>query len=293
VADDDDKKKNVIIIKKKKGHGGAHGGAWKVAYADFVTAMMAFFLLMWLLNAATKEQKEAIADYFNDKLVMTEGGSTFIRKESPNKKDADNKKKSDSKPTVIQLNPEDFEGQKNVPMELWGKQKLKPKEFAEHFQEDVSKKLGDMKDQIKVEVTEDGVRVQLVDADGREMFQAGSQSPTALGRRALNFVAESFKKMPNNIAVEGHTDATGQDEGKNGNWALSSQRALSARAALEDEGVNATNFERVTGYADTDLYVKNDPTDPRNRRVAITLLFPKPQFQQEEDEEGEPAPPKE
>ena len=283
---DDDKKQNIIIIKKKKGHGGAHGGAWKVAYADFVTAMMAFFLLMWLLNSITKEQKEGLADYFLNHSIFTEGGNTFMQK--PNRKPtppADDKAKPKGKPTVIQLNPDDFEGQKLMPFQMWGKYKVKPKEFAEQFQKELDKQLGEMKDQVKVEVTEDGVRVQLVDADGRDMFQSGAEGPTALGRKAMKVIADSFKKMPNPIAIDGHTDAVGQDEGRNGNWALSTNRALATRSFLENEGVDATQFRRVTGYADSELYTKDDPMDPRNRRVAITLLFPRPEPDEEVPEE--------
>jgi chemotaxis protein MotB len=272
---DEGKKSTVIIVKKKGGHAGAHGGAWKVAYADFVTAMMAFFLLMWLLNMTSKEMKEGLADYFQNFSIFDQPGRNKVRIESPPK--ATGEKKGKSKVTqegVIELDPDSIEGQKNQPFVSYGK--LTPKEFVDKLQETIETRLADIKNQIKIEITEDGVRIQLVDREGRDMFQPGSSKPTKDCDRALKIISESFRELPNPIALEGHTDSLGNNDGPNGNWQLSTRRALTARETLEEYGVDADQFVRVTGKADTEPLNPADTEDSQNRRVAITLLFDRP-----------------
>jgi chemotaxis protein MotB len=272
---DDDKKSTVIIVKKKGGHAGAHGGAWKVAYADFVTAMMAFFLLMWLLNSVSKEQKEALADYFQNFSIFDQPGRNKTRVESPPKSTGENKGKNKVKQEgVVDLSPDSIEGQKNQPFVSYGK--LTPKEFVDKLQKTIETRLADIKNQIKIEITEDGVRIQLVDREGKDMFQPGSSKPTKDCDRALRLISESFRELPNPIALEGHTDSLGQNDGPNGNWQLSTRRALSARESLEEYGVDADQFVRVTGKADTEPLNPADTEDSQNRRVAITLLFDRP-----------------
>ena len=275
MAEGDEKKSTVIIVKKKGGHAGAHGGAWKVAYADFVTAMMAFFLLMWLLNSVSKEQKEALADFFQNFSVFDQPGKTIMRREGPpkNKSEAGkaNKKLGLKQLGVVDLNPETLAGMKNIPFESYGR--LTPKEFVDKLQETIEARLADIKNQIKIDITEDGVRIQLVDRDGKDMFPAASAVPSVDCKRALRVLADSFREMPNPVAIDGHTDATGQNDGQNGNWKLSTMRALAAREHLEEDGVDADQFRRVTGRADTDPLRPEDPESSVNRRVAITVLF--------------------
>ena len=279
MADGDDKKSTIIIVKKKGGHAGAHGGAWKVAYADFMTAMMAFFLLMWLLNSVQKETLAGLADYFQSNSIFDQPASSKINFNSPPKapkesKDGDKKKSKNEKAVgVVDLNPETLEGKRDVPFESYGR--MSPKEFVDKLQETIEQRLADIKNQIKVEITEDGVRIQLVDRDGKDMFKSGSGEPSADCKRAIKVIAESFRELPNPIAVEGHTDSTGTNDGPNGNWKLSTVRALTAREVLEEEGVDADQFRRVTGKADTEPLRPDDTEDSQNRRVAITLLFPK------------------
>jgi len=272
---DDDKKSTVIIVKKKGAHAGAHGGAWKVAYADFVTAMMAFFLLMWLLNSISQEQKEALADYFQNFSVFDQPGRNKTRVEARPTSTGETPGKTRVKlEGVIDLSPDSIEGQKNQPFVSYGK--LTPMEFVDKLQKLIETKLADIKNQVKIDITEDGVRIQLVDRDGRDMFQPGSSKPTTDCDRALRVISESFRELPNPIALEGHTDSIGQNDGPKGNWQLSTQRALSAREALETYGVDADQFMRVTGKADTEPLNRADTEDSQNRRVAITLLFDRP-----------------
>lgn len=279
MADGDDKKSTIIIVKKKGAHAGAHGGAWKVAYADFMTAMMAFFLLMWLLNSVQKETLAGLADYFQNNSIFDQPASSKINLNSPpkapkeNKDGAQKKSKNEQSKGVVDLNPETLEGQKNVPFESYGR--MSPDEFVDKLQKTIETRLSDIKNQIKVEITEDGVRIQLVDRDGKDMFKSGSGEPSADCKRAIKVIAESFRELPNPIAVEGHTDSTGTNDGPNGNWKLSTVRALTAREVLEEEGVDADQFRRVTGKADTEPLRPDDTEDSQNRRVAITLLFPK------------------
>jgi chemotaxis protein MotB len=266
----------IIIKRVKKGGHGHHGGSWKVAYADFVTAMMAFFLLMWLLASASKEQKQGLSDYFSHYSVFDRPGVSFVEKGGTSKAapGMDAKDLSHETQGAPRLPPETFAGEKLIPYELRG-QELKAAEFAEGFRREAEEKLGALSEHVAVETTEDGVRIQLVDRQGRPMFDPGSGQPTALGKKALQFVAESIRGLPNLVALEGHTDAMGTHRGDRGNWQLSSARALAARDLLEADGVKPQRFLRVSGHADTRLYVDNDPTDPRNRRIAIMLWFPK------------------
>ena len=287
MAEGDEKKSTIIIVKKKGGHAGAHGGAWKIAYADLVTAMMAFFLLMWLLNNVTQETKKALSDYFKEFSVFDNAGSKAIAKETPMAtkpgEEGKNKKKN-----TIELPPEP-DPQKGELMDMMGK--MTPKEFKRDLEKKIQEQLGDIKNQVKIDITEDGVRIQLVDKDGKDMFQAGNSEPSDICKRALKVLADSFKSLPNPVAVEGHTDSVGRNDGPGGNWNLSTKRALSAREMLETSGVDANQFDRVTGKADMDPLVPDDPENSQNRRVAITLLFQKPKHLPGEAEDEDEAPP--
>lgn len=248
-------KAQKIIIKKvvKKSHGAHHGGSWKVAYADFVTAMMAFFLLLWLLSMVSAEKRAVLSHYFKHFTIFEKSGQTFM-----------------DSPVGIT-----GQGAATLQKALQTLPIMKPEEFKEVLKKAVEEKLGDVKDQIFVDIFEGGVRVQLIDKEGKPMFNIGSADPTPLALRILQVIGESIILMPNNIAVEGHTDSLAYKSTAYSNWELSTERALSARKALEKMGLSEARFNRVSGYADTVPFVKEDTTDARNRRISIILLHQK------------------
>ena len=251
--------KGKIIIKrvKKISGGGAHGGAWKVAYADFVTAMMAFFLLLWLLSMVSTEKRARMATYFKSFSIFEKSGTSFMEKSSEVFNQA-----GESESQVTQ----DAAGQG---------QQQKAEAFKETIKEAIEAKLGDIKDQIMVDVFEGGVRIQLVDKLGKPMFDVGSSTPTPMATRIMQVIGDQVKNMPNPVSVEGHTDALAfRASATRGNWELSTERALMAKKQLEGFGLNPGRLTRVAGYADTVPFIKEDPEDPRNRRISIILLFP-------------------
>lgn len=241
-----DGEEEIIIKRGGKGHGGHHGGSWKVAYADFVTAMMAFFLLMWLTSVLTEVQKTGVADYFENYRVFKEQGATPLYETIMTTKQAD---------------PGKGENKVGYMEEL--KQELKKK---------VEGKYQAVSDQIIVEMTEDGFRVQLVDKEGNPMFASGSSNLNEWAKDVIQVVAETVKDLPNKIAIEGHTDSVPFASGKLSNWELSSQRASAARQQFEKSGIDPNRFNRIVGYADTELFLKGDPTNSKNRRINIILL---------------------
>lgn len=252
-----DQKAKIIIKKVKKVSGaGAHGGSWKVAYADFVTAMMAFFLLMWLLNMTSDEKRARLSMYFKHFSIFAQSGESFMAKSS-------------------EVFNQAGEQKTKVPREMKGNYEMKPEQFKETIKKDIEVKLGDIKDQIIVDVFEGGVRIQLVDKQGKPMFDLGSSEPTGLATRIMQVIGDNIRAMPNPVSVEGHTDSLAfRSSATRGNWELSTERALSAKKQLEGFGLDPTRLTRVAGYADTIPFIKEDPEDPRNRRISIILLFP-------------------
>ncbi|HTZ17896.1 MAG TPA: flagellar motor protein MotB [Dissulfurispiraceae bacterium] len=243
-----DKSKTIIVRKIKKSHGDSHGGSWKVAYADFVTAMMAFFLLLWLISMVTPEKKAVLADYFRNFNVFSQGGRSFMEQSSSIQKEI---KTSAQEVVTGELSAEDL------------KQKFKAA---------IEDKLKNLKDQVLLDVVEGGVRIQIVDLEGSPMFPSGSAEPNEKCRQILKVVSENIRETGNRIAVEGHTDSTPFRRGGLTNWELSTGRASSARKELENDGVDTGRIARVVGYADTELLVKDNPKDPKNRRISIILL---------------------
>ncbi|MCS7163914.1 MAG: OmpA family protein [Thermodesulfovibrio sp.] len=247
-----DKSKTTIIIKKiKKGHEGHHGGSWKVAYADFTTAMMAFFLLLWLLSMLDPVKKAALANYFKNFNIF-ESGRSFMQESSAIHQEI--------KTSVQEYTPEN-----------------RAKKFEEEFKKTIEERLKELKDHIMIDVVEGGVRIQILDLEGQPMFPLASAEPTEKAREILKIVAENIKDEPARIAVEGHTDAVPFKGGKTTNWELSTARASSARRELEKFGVPPEKIARVVGYADTLPLIKENPKDPRNRRISIILMFEKGQ----------------
>ncbi len=256
-----DQKQKIIIkrVKKVTGEGG-HGGSWKVAYADFVTAMMAFFLLLWLITMVAPEKRARLSTYFKHFSIFQQSGQSFLEKSSEVFKQA-------GEPGV------------RVPQEMTSQNPMRPEQFKEAIKNAIEMKLGDIKDQIMVDVFEGGVRIQLVDKEGKPMFDLGSSQPTALAIRIMQVIGEQIRALPNPVSVEGHTDSLTYKSSAYGNWELSTERALAAKKQLEGFGLNSNRLTRIAGYADTVPFVKEDTEDPRNRRISIILLFPEGQKQ--------------
>ncbi|OEJ69434.1 flagellar motor protein MotB [Magnetovibrio blakemorei] len=288
----------IIIKKIKKGGGGHHGGAWKIAYADFVTAMMAFFLLLWLLNAVSQEQLEGIADYFAPTVSSTsQSGSGQILGGTTVAVDGA-LEDTVSRPTVtMDLPPPSAgsggEAMQDKPIEAEvDAQETKAKAEQDQFdkaEKDLKDKLEtlpefqQMAESLMIDNTPEGMRIQLIDRDGLSMFPSGGASMYEHTERVLGLVAEIIKKMPQDIAISGHTDAVPMGGGNQSytNWELSADRANSARRALLKLGVPESRMARIVGKAATDPLIPEDPSDAKNRRLSIILLRGT----------GEPAPP--
>lgn len=264
-----------IIIKKvkKKGGAGGHGGAWKVAYADFVTAMMAFFLMMWLLNMTSSEKRARISQYFKTYSIFQTGGAStpVVFKEGGPLTSGEQESKGQTTGSVQVPEPG------NLPAFGQGGEGLgrsSAETFKESIKQAIETKLGDIKDQVMVDIYEGGVRIQLVDTEGKTMFDVGSSRPTGMAMRILQVIGDNVRALPNPVAIEGHTDALAYKSTAYGNWELSTERALTARKELEKLGLESSRLTKVAGYADTVPLIKENPRDPRNRRISIILLFP-------------------
>ena len=253
----------IIVKKTRKKHAEHHGGSWKVAYADFVTAMMAFFLLMWLLSMASPEKRAAVSQYFKNFDVFNIGASSSGRSFMSGSKQAIDSGESMSKPD------------RQVKRDSRAKvQSLSPEDLSERLKNAINEQLRSVRNQVLVDITEEGVRIQIVDAEGSPMFSSGSASPMQKAQDILQLVAENIIDIPNRIVIEGHTDAAPFRSGQITNWELSTDRASSARRILEANGIEPERIARVVGYADQELYIKLDPYDPRNRRISIILQKP-------------------
>jgi len=271
-----------IIIKKiiDGGHGGHHGGAWKVAYADFVTAMMAFFLLMWLLGATTEKQRKGIADYFTPTLVQMKeksagsngifGGDSIVDKDSYPHRAA----QTGSKSVTI---PKDATGG-----EKEGSAALKSKDRAsfEALKAKLEQKMGadpklaSLLKNVRFMETREGLRIDLVDQSDFAMFKVGTDQLLPAAQALMKQVAQVTKFTDNSVIIRGHTDAMPYAAGRTtNNWTLSSARAEATRRALSDAGVSNSRFARIEGVADREPYVPADRYDPRNRRMSITLAW--------------------
>ncbi|MBE0569829.1 MAG: OmpA family protein [Deltaproteobacteria bacterium] len=252
--------KNIIIkTVKKKVAGGHHGGSWKVAYADFVTGMMAFFLLMWLLSMTAPEKRARVSSYFKHFSIFEKAGSSAMM---------------DKQVAILS----ESGGEISVPKEYYhqggGKTEMTPEQLREKLTGEMRDKLKGLEDQVLVEVFEGGVRIQLVDKAGQPIFPLGGADPTPIGKKMLEAVAGSIKEVPNKIAIEGHTDALSYSSGRYTNWELSTDRASAARKELETYGLNPDSLALVAGYAATLPLIKDNPNDPRNRRISIIMQYP-------------------
>ena len=268
----DERPQQIIIkkVKKNKG-GGSHGGSWKVAYADFVTAMMAFFLLLWLLSMVSEEKKAALAVYFEKYSVFQEGGTSAITSKNAKLTDPNfiNPKEVSSKTSQMAL-----KGKKSGELSHKVKQDIdtKDEELVKKIRASVDEKMAGVRDQILVDIIEGGVRIQIIDTEGSMMFPSGSAQPTAKAKDILKLVSANIKEIPGRIVVEGHTDSAPFKKGQITNWELSTSRASAARKELEENRVDSSRIARVVGYADAELLIPLDPRDQRNRRISIIIL---------------------
>jgi chemotaxis protein MotB len=233
----------IIVIKKKGGHGGHHGGAWKVAYADFVTAMMALFIVLWLMSSSDKVKK-AVAGYFNDpKGTASLLGTTMAGNGVAVKTEAD-------------LNQQKLEDLKK---------KLEEEIKARKDLEKLSK-------QIEITITPEGLRIEMLEGKNGTFYESGSAHLSASGQELLALLATELKTLPNQLLIEGHTDAAQySNDADYSNWELSADRANAARRLLQGDGVRKDQVTQVRGYADQFLRVKSNPYDPSNRRVSILV----------------------
>ena len=267
-----------IIVKKiiAAPHGGHHGGAWKVAYADFVTAMMAFFLLMWLLGATTEKQRKALADYFAPTIVQTKqdtagstglfGGDSLVSVDKyPNA--------AGQTGTRAMTIPRDATG---GPREASGReiQRANFQKLARSLLREVQAKaeIRRLAPNIRFTETREGLRIDIVDDANFSMFVVGTNQLTPEATKLFAQIAEIVAGVPNQVMIRGHTDASpwSAKAGTN-NWRLSVERAEVARQYLAFRGIGSDRFARIEGVADTEPYVPSDRFDPRNRRISITL----------------------
>jgi len=264
----------IIVKKITVVAGGHHGGAWKVAYADFVTAMMAFFLLMWLLGATTEKQRKGIADYFTPTLVKTRqgsagsygllGGSSLTDVDSYQFRAGQTGTKTLTIPRDAAGGPKDGGSKAKRTAAL--QQKLQQKLQA-------SPTLAKLAKQVHMTMTPDGIRLDLMDDADFSMFRLGTTLLTPQATQLIQVIAQAIMTEPNGLTVRGHTDSLQWRPGDPANnWSLSAGRAESTRQALMRFGVNEKRFRRIEGVADQEPLVAGDPTDPRNRRMSILLM---------------------
>ena len=233
----------IIVIRKNGGHGGHHGGAWKVAYADFVTALMSLFIVLWLMNQSEQVRK-AVAGYFNDpKGTANLLGTTMAGN------------------GVATTTTQDANMQKLEDL----KQKLE-QEIKER------KDLEKLIKQIEITITPEGLRIELLEDKNGTFYQSGRAQLSPSGQELLALLAAELKTLPNQLLIEGHTDAAQYSSDANySNWELSADRANAARRLLQQDGVRADQVTQVRGYADQFLRVKSNPYDPSNRRITILV----------------------
>lgn len=277
-----DDKKPIVIKRVKKVVGGHHGGAWKIAYADFVTAMMAFFLLMWLLGSTTKGDLKGISDYFKtplkvalmggsgsgDSSSIIHGGGKDLTRSTGQVKEGD----LPSKKRIINL--------KETQQEFLRLQKQRELEKLKKLKSNIEKaiesdaKLKKYKNQILLDITSEGLRIQIVDEKNRPMFKSGSARLQPYTKDILHEIGKALNQVPNKISLSGHTDAQTYAGGASGysNWELSADRANASRRELIAGGMSPDKVVRVVGLASAVLFDKKNPLNPINRRISIIVM---------------------
>ena len=275
----DDTQRPIVIKRIKKSSGGHHGGAWKIAYADFVTAMMAFFLLMWLLGATTKGELQGIAEYFQSPLkVSLSGGSGAGDRTSAinaggrdlTRSDDLQMRRGEVKEARRRISPREAQA------EVARGEIAKLKGLKARLEELIAANelLQQYRNQLIIDMTSEGLRIQIMDALNRPMFDLGSAQLKPYARDILLALSKPLNEVENRLSLVGHTDATPYAAGERGysNWELSAERANTSRRVLVSGGIADGKIKRVVGMASAVLFDENDPTSPANRRIAIIVL---------------------
>ena len=292
----------TIVIKKimDDGHGGAHGGAWKIALADMMTAMMAFFLLMWLLGASNADQRKSVADYFKPtsqsnvtmgKLAGSDGmlgGSSVIDTEGfpfsakqtgllnmVTPRSQGGPTENDPSPKGADSKESGQDGENKGKKEAEAADKANFEKLEKEIKESLAKnpKLDNLKDQVQFAKDKDGLRIEIIDKADFAMFGLGTTTMTPRAQALLAEVAKTLAAMPNKVAIRGHTDSVAfANTADRNNWSLSAERAEETRKIIEKKGIKENRFAKIEGVADTAPYNPSDPTDPRNRRISITVM---------------------
>ncbi len=295
------------IIRKiivEDGHAGAHGGAWKIALADMMTAMMAFFLLMWLLGASNEDKRKSVADYFRPashsqivfgemagsnglfggKSIIDTDGFPFTAKQTamlerltPQAQGGPAESFGSSKEENNKDGPSDQDPGKDSGSGSPGEKQ--DKENFEKLEKDIKQKLSEskqfekIKDQVSITRDKDGLRIEVIDKADFAMFGSGGSDMGAKAGALMAEVTKSLKPLPNKLSIRGHTDSMGfAPDSMRNNWSLSTERADATRQFMQSQGISPDRFSRIEGVADTNPKVPGNPADPRNRRVSITVL---------------------
>lgn len=269
----------IIVKKIKKGGGGHHGGAWKIAYADFVTAMMAFFLLMWLLGSTSKAQKEGISEYFKTPLKVVLMGPSVGASDSALK----NTGGKDVTLKQGQVKPVDGDPGRNKTVKeeelkevLKKVEKAKLEEIKAKIEQaiDQNPELKQFKSQLKLDMTAEGLRVQIIDEQNRPMFESAKADLQPYARKILREIGKTLNGVDNKISLSGHTDATPYATGDQGysNWELSADRANASRRELIAGGMDETKLVRVVGMGSAIMMDKENPFNPINRRISLIVM---------------------
>ncbi|GEN27947.1 flagellar motor protein MotB [Halovibrio variabilis] len=261
--------KRPIVIRRKKVVHGHHGGAWKIALADFMTALMALFLVMWILSVSDDETRQAVADYFSTPLVSAitggdrSGSTSVIPGGGPDPTHSDGERARID--TLERTRPS-----------------MQERNFFRNLQERIERaierdpELRQLRSQMRFDLTREGLRIQLLDTDQRPMFELGSNQVAPYMRSLLRTIAPLLNELPNELSISGHTDSVPYAGGYSGysNWELSNDRANASRRELIAGGFDPDQLLRVSGFADRVLLPDTDPTNPINRRIELVVLFP-------------------
>ncbi len=267
----EDKTRPIIIKRVKKVQGGHHGGSWKVALADFMTAMFAMFLVLWLVTAMDESQRRGIADYFRNPTAI----DGISGPGEPTVLDLDGGTDLSIDMGPLQQIVEDYEDLDA--WDDWDRQEAQMRDLQAELESAIgnSQALEPFKDQLFLDVTPEGLRIQLVDKRNRPMFDLGSPVLRDYADTILRELADVLNRVPNRISIAGHTDALGFSNGRDyDNWELSADRANAARRTLLAGGTDPGRIAQVVGLADTVLFDREDPYNPINRRISITVLKP-------------------
>ena len=290
-----EKSTQPIVVRKIVKGGGHHGGAWKVAYADFVTAMMAFFLLLWLLGSTTKDQRAAISEYFNN--PSAEPGTSVTPSPNPVQGPGGSStsmiQQDGTATPAVELPPaadatEASPDEESATQIAERKFRARMEEMLKELRElaEKSEILKQFQDQLLFDITEEGLRIQILDKDNRPMFDVGSATLKPHTTEILREIAKVINQVPSPVSITGYTDGRRLERTGYSNWELSTDRANAARRALTAGGMQEGKVSRIVGLASSKLFKPEDPMDPTNRRVSITVLSP----QSAAAPNGSPAP---